>query len=35
MAADPRAYYALWSWQVFVRTRHGDVRLTGPRPGRD
>ena len=29
-----RAYYALWSWQVFVRTGHGDVRLTGPRPGR-
>src|SRR4051812_234860 len=30
MAADRRVYYALWSWQVFVRTRHGDVRLTAP-----
>src|SRR3954451_7848891 len=30
MAADRRAYYALWSWQVFVRPRHGDVRLTAP-----
>jgi hypothetical protein len=34
MAADRRAYYALWSWQVYVRTKHGDARLTGPRPGR-
>ncbi|MEA2451209.1 MAG: hypothetical protein QOG63_3141 [Thermoleophilaceae bacterium] len=31
MRADPRTYYALWSWQVFVRTRsHGDARLTSP-----
>jgi hypothetical protein len=31
MGADRRAYYALWSWQVFVRTKRGDVRLTYPR----
>jgi hypothetical protein len=30
MAAHPRTYYALWSWQVFVRTHRGDVRLSGP-----
>jgi membrane-bound lytic murein transglycosylase B len=30
MAIDRRTYYALWSWQVWVRTRRGDVRLTGP-----
>jgi soluble lytic murein transglycosylase-like protein len=31
MRADSRTYYALWSWQVFVRTRErGDVRLTTP-----
>ena len=30
MARDRRAYYALWSWQVFVRTRRGEVQLTGP-----
>ena len=31
MRADSRTYYALWSWQVFVRTqRRGDVRLTTP-----
>jgi Transglycosylase SLT domain len=31
MKADRRTYYALWSWQVFVRTRsRGDVRLTSP-----
>jgi membrane-bound lytic murein transglycosylase B len=27
---DPLAYFAYESWQVFVRTTHGDVRLTGP-----
>jgi soluble lytic murein transglycosylase-like protein len=29
--ADPRAFYVLYSRQVFVRTSHGLVRLTGPR----
>jgi len=28
---DARAYYAFYSRQVFVRTRRGLVRLTGPR----
>ncbi len=27
---DPRAYLVLYSRQVFVRTPHGLVRLTGP-----
>jgi membrane-bound lytic murein transglycosylase B len=27
---DRRAYFDYYSWQVFVRTPHGDVRLTGP-----
>jgi hypothetical protein len=31
MQADRRAYYALWSWQVFVRTKRGDVRISSPR----
>jgi membrane-bound lytic murein transglycosylase B len=30
MARDRRAYYAYWSWQSFMRTREGDVQLTGP-----
>ncbi|MGB2876228.1 MAG: lytic transglycosylase domain-containing protein [Gaiellaceae bacterium] len=29
--ADPQAFYVLYSRQVFVRTGHGLVRLTGPR----
>lgn len=29
--ADPRAFYVLYSRQVFVRTPRGLVRLTGPR----
>jgi soluble lytic murein transglycosylase-like protein len=29
--SDPRAFYILYSRQVFVRTPHGLVRLTGPR----
>jgi hypothetical protein len=29
--ADPRAFFVLYSRQVFVRTPHGLVRLTGPR----
>ena len=28
---DPRAYFQLYSRQVFVRTPHGLVRLTGPK----
>ena len=28
--ADRRAFYGFYSWQVFVRTPKGDVRLTGP-----
>src|SRR5207245_11479574 len=27
---DPRAFYAYYSWQVFVRTPSGDRRITGP-----
>jgi hypothetical protein len=27
---DPRAFYAYYSWQVFVRTPSGLRRLTGP-----
>jgi hypothetical protein len=30
MAADPDAYYAYYSWQVWVLTTSGDQRLTGP-----
>jgi hypothetical protein len=30
MRRDPRTYYAYYSWQVFVLTEHGAVRLTGP-----
>ena len=30
MQEDPRAYYAFYNWQVFVVTRSGDQRLTGP-----
>jgi membrane-bound lytic murein transglycosylase B len=30
LAADRRAFYELYSWQVFVRTPRGDVRVTGP-----
>ena len=29
--SDPRAFYVLYSRQVFVRTPRGLVRLTGPR----
>ena len=29
--SDPRVYYVFYSRQVFVRTPHGLVRLTGPR----
>jgi hypothetical protein len=30
MRRYPDAYYAYYNWQVFVRTVHGDVRLSGP-----
>jgi soluble lytic murein transglycosylase-like protein len=30
MSRDRDLFYAYYNWQVFVRTRHGDVRLTGP-----
>ena len=30
MVRDPALFYAYYNWQVFVRTTHGDVRLTGP-----
>jgi soluble lytic murein transglycosylase-like protein len=30
LGADRRAFYELYSWQVFVRTPHGDRRVTGP-----
>lgn len=28
---DPRSFYAYYNWQVFVLSKKGDVRLTGPR----
>ena len=28
--ADPRNLYVFYSWQLFVRTEKGDLRLTGP-----
>jgi soluble lytic murein transglycosylase-like protein len=30
IARDPRAFCDYYSWQVFVRTRHGLRRITGP-----
>ena len=30
MMRDSRTYYAYYHWQVFVFTKRGDVRLTGP-----
>jgi membrane-bound lytic murein transglycosylase B len=30
MRRDPRTFYAYYNWQVFVLTKHGDLRLTGP-----
>jgi soluble lytic murein transglycosylase-like protein len=30
MTRDPRVYYALYNWQVFLLTTKGDRRLTGP-----
>jgi membrane-bound lytic murein transglycosylase B len=31
MRRDPRAFWEYWSWQSFMRTRHGDRQLTGPK----
>ena len=31
MIRDPRAFYAYYAWQIFVRTPNGERRLTGPR----
>ena len=28
--ANPRNLYVFYSWQLFVRTEKGDLRLTGP-----
>lgn len=30
MQRDPQMFYALYNWQVFTITPHGDVRVTGP-----
>jgi hypothetical protein len=30
MRRDGRTFYALYNWQVFVRTEAGLVQLTGP-----
>jgi hypothetical protein len=30
MTRDPRTFYAYYNWQVFILTKHGDLRLTGP-----
>jgi len=30
MMRDPRTFYAYYNWQVFVLTKNGAVRLTGP-----
>jgi membrane-bound lytic murein transglycosylase B len=30
MTRDSRTFYAFYNWQVFVLTKHGDLRLTGP-----
>jgi hypothetical protein len=27
----PTLYYDLYNWQVFLKTRHGERRVTGPR----
>jgi membrane-bound lytic murein transglycosylase B len=31
IAHDARTFLVFYSWQVYVRTRHGERRLTGPR----
>ncbi len=30
IVGDPTIYFALYNWQVFVKTPHGDRRVTGP-----
>jgi soluble lytic murein transglycosylase-like protein len=30
MTRDARTFYAYYNWQVFVLTKHGELRLTGP-----
>lgn len=30
MRRSPRLFYAMYNWQVFTITPHGDVRVTGP-----
>jgi hypothetical protein len=30
IARDRDAVYVMYSWQVFVRSRHGERRITGP-----
>jgi membrane-bound lytic murein transglycosylase B len=30
MRRDPRLYYAMYCWQVYILTTHGDRRITGP-----
>jgi pimeloyl-ACP methyl ester carboxylesterase len=30
MSRDPRTFYAYYDWQVFVLTKQGELRLTGP-----
>ena len=32
MRRSPDTYYELYNWQIFVRTKHGLRRLTGPKP---
>jgi membrane-bound lytic murein transglycosylase B len=32
IGADRTMFYALYNWQVFVKTPHGDRRVTGPGP---
>lgn len=30
MMRDPKAFYAYYHWQVYVRTKDGDVQMSGP-----
>ena len=30
MTREPESYYAYYNWQVFVRAKRGDIRLSGP-----